>query len=104
MKFALTIAAALIATSASAFTCNYNEAQFIGTVTSVRVYRIDQGVRDCYVKIQFSDFKPSQICPIDEMAAQSTEILDSDCRSSLEAGQTVSGYLIEGKDGQIRID
>jgi hypothetical protein len=96
MKFALSIAAALLMTSANAFACNQFEAQVIGKVTSVRVNRIDQGVRDCYFKAEFSQFNPHGLCPIDQMNAETNEILDPECRYNLSVGQEISGYLIEG--------
>lgn len=102
MKVLSLMAAVLF--SANVFACPQFEAQFIGKVTSVRVHRIDQGIRDCYLKVEFSMFNPNQLCPIDQMYAEQNEILDYDCRTSSEAGSTISGILLEGKEGQLVLE
>lgn len=98
--FALT---SLCLSSAYAFNCSQNEAQFIGKVKDLRIVKIDQGIRDCYFKIEFTRFDQSMICPLDEGKASTTELLDSDCNRGLENGQEISGYLVE-KNGYIYID
>lgn len=103
MKTIVLALTTLAFSSAFAFDCQQNEAQFIGKVTDLRVERIDQGIRDCYFKIQFTRFDQSMVCPLDEGKAASTELLDSDCRMGLENGQEISGYLVE-KNGFIYID
>jgi len=105
MKFALAITASLLMTSAQSFACTQFEAQVIGKVTSVRVHRIDQGVRDCYFKAEFKQFNPHGLCPIDQVTAESNEILDYDCRYNLQVGSDVSGYIIESRDnGQLILE
>lgn len=103
MKTIVLALTTLAFSSAFAFDCKQNEAQFIGKVTDLRVERIDQGIRDCYFKIQFTRFDQSMVCPLDEGKASSVELLDYDCRMGLENGQEISGYLVE-KDGYIYIE
>lgn len=98
------IALAVMTTSAFAFECSNNEAQFMGKVTSRRVNRIDQGVRDCYYKVEYSLFNSSMVCPLDQVSAETNEIFDYDCNLNLEVGQEVSGILLESKDGQLTIE
>ncbi len=104
MKLSFSISALVLLFSVNAFACPHFEAQFIGKVTAVRVVNIDQGIRDCYLKVQFSMFNPNQLCPIDQMNAENSEILDFDCRSSAEAGSEISGILLEGKEGQLVLE
>lgn len=89
--------------SVSAYTCSQNEAQFIGTVKELRIVKIDQGIRDCYYKIDFSDYRVHGLCPLDESKASTTELLDLDCSMGLENGQHISGYLVE-KNGEVFLD
>jgi len=103
MKTILVALSALVIANANAFDCKQNEAQFIGKVSDLRIVKIDQGIRDCYFKIQFTRFDSSMVCPLDESAAASTELLDSDCRMNLQNDQEISGYLIE-KSGTIYIE
>lgn len=103
MKAMLITLTSLFLSSAYAFNCTQNEAQFIGTVKDLRVVKIDQGIRDCYFRIEFIRFDQSMVCPLDEGQAANTEILDSDCRMGLENSQEISGYLVE-KNGYIYID
>ncbi len=103
MKTILFALSALVMANAHAFDCKQNEAQFIGKVSDLRVVKIDQGIRDCYFKIQFTRFDSSMVCPMDESAAANTELLDSDCRMGLENGHEISGYLVE-KNGSIYLE
>lgn len=103
MKTFFIALSSLVLSSVHAFDCTQNEAQFIGKVTDLRVVRIDQGIRDCYFKIQFTRFDSSMVCPLDEGTVASTELLDADCRMNLENGQEISGYLIE-KNGYLSIE
>jgi hypothetical protein len=103
MKIILASLAFLLFSSAYAFDCAQNEAQFIGKVSDVRVVKIDQGIRDCYFKIQFTRFDSSALCPMDNAQASNTEFLDSDCQQNLENGKEISGYLIQ-RDGSIFLD
>lgn len=103
MKFMLVAITSLFLSSAFAFDCSQNEAQFIGKVIDLRIERVDQGIRDCYFKVQFTRFDSSMVCPLDEGKATSAELLDFDCRMNLENGQEISGYLVE-KNGFIYID
>lgn len=103
MKTILVALSALVMANAHAFDCSQNEAQFIGKVTALREVKIDQGIRDCYFRIQFSRFDQSMVCPLDEGQATNTELLDSDCKMNLQNGQEISGYLIE-KNGFIYIE
>lgn len=89
--------------SVNAFECKQNEAQFIGTVKDLRVVRIDQGIRDCFYKIEFSSYQVHGLCPLDEGKAASAELADYDCSMSLKNGQDISGYLVE-KDGNVYLD
>ncbi len=104
MKLSLSISALVLFFSVNAFACPLFEAQFIGKVTSVRVVKIDQGTRDCYLKVQFSMFNPHVFCPIDQISAEQNEILDYDCRTSSEVGSTISGILLEGEEGQLILE
>lgn len=103
MKSIIAIAAFGLLFSANAFECSQNEAQFIGTVKNLRVLKIDQGIRDCFYKIEFSSYQAHGLCPLSEGRAYSAELLDSDCSMSLTEGQEISGYLVE-KNGYIYLD
>lgn len=103
MKTMITMLALAFIGSVGAFECKQNEAQFIGKVKDLRVERIDQGIRDCFYKIEFSRYDISQICPLDEAKASSVEYVDYDCKLGLENGQEISGYLVE-KDGYVIVE
>ncbi len=85
----------------SAFDCTQSEAQFIGKIKSTRVERIDQGVRDCFHKLDFSLFNSSMVCPLDIDEALNLEVFDYNCQ--LSEGSEVSGVLVL-KDGQLVIE
>lgn len=102
---AMISAMVLLVSSSSvyAYSCTQNEAQFMGTVKELRVVKIDQGIRDCYYKINFLDYRLHGLCPLHESVAANTELLDSDCSMGLENGQDISGYLVE-KNGEVFLD
>jgi len=87
--------------NAVAFDCTQSEAQFIGKIKSTRVERIDQGVRDCFHKLEFSLFNSSMVCPLDVVDASNLELTDFDCQ--LSEGAEVSGVLIL-KNGELTIE
>lgn len=87
----LVLAMGILFSVGSALACN-PEAQFIGKVTEYRKIRVDQNVFDCSFKIQFTDFKPSMVCPLDYADADVTNFVDESC--SLKNGDFVSGYLV----------
>lgn len=103
MKSLIAMIALVSLTSVSAYECKQNEAQFIGTVKNLRVERIDQGIRDCFYKIEFSSYQVHGLCPLDEAKASSVELVDYDCSMSLKNGDAISGYLVE-KNGNVYID
>lgn len=103
MKFLVALIALVTITSIQAFECSKNEAQFIGSVKESWISYDDHGVKECAVKIQFSDYKDSVICPIGYDVAAEAEILDLNCSLNLQVGSPVSGYLVE-KNGVIVID
>jgi len=103
MKSMMALLALGLAVSANAFECKQNEAQFIGKVKELRVERIDQGIRDCFYKIDFLDYKLHALCPLHESKAANTELVDYDCSMGLENGSDISGYLVE-KDGEVFLD
>lgn len=98
MKKKLFILAILVSASAQSFECSQNEAQFIGKIREARIMRIDQGVRDCFYKIDFSYFQQHALCPLDFSLANTNEIIDFDCSKNLDVGQEVSGILVEKND------
>ena len=98
MKTILVVFFSLIISKTQATECTQNEAQFIGKVSDTREVRIDQGVRDCFVKIKFTQFSPNILCPLDIFAATSSEIIDFNCDRNLEVDQEVSGILIQKND------
>lgn len=102
MKSLLALMALAIAfTSQAEFNCTQQEAQFIGTVRDTRVEWIDQGVFDCYFKIEFSRYNISMVCPLDISEAEGFELLDASC--ALKDGDEVSGILVK-KDGVLFIE
>ena len=103
MKSLIVLIDCMTLTSLSAFECKQNEAQFIGSVKDLRVVKIDQGIRDCYYKIDFQDYRVHGLCPLYESTASVSELLDSDCSMGLENGQAISGYLVE-KNGEVFLD
>ncbi len=105
MKKTILILTSLVSLSsmASLYNCTQNEAQFIGTVKDLRVHKIDQGIRDCYYKIEFSSYQAHGMCPLDEVKATATELLDYDCMMGLQNGDQISGYLVE-KNGTISLE
>lgn len=98
MKTLLVVFSLLTLSTAQAAVCLQNEAQFIGKVTDTREVRIDQGVRDCFAKIEFSHFSPNILCPLDLEVASNSEIVDFNCDRNLEVDQEVSGILIQKND------
>jgi hypothetical protein len=86
--------------------CTQNEAQFKGLVSETRIEEYDQGVADCYVRIQFSDYKPSAICPLDEMQALTNEVYITSgyCGGLYKVGDGISGYLVQDQSGRIYLD
>ena len=94
MKSSLVILAFAAMSSAHAFVCNQNEAQFIGKVKDLRTIS-DIGGRDCFFTIDFSYFQQNTLCPIDYTMATSNEVIDYDCSRNLENAQEISGVLIE---------
>jgi hypothetical protein len=100
MKKLIILASFLV--TANSFASCIGEAQFIGKITSIRVEAIDQGVRDCFYKMQFSLYNQSMVCPLDEMDAMNAEIFDYDCRTNI--GDTVSGVLVKNLDGSFTIE
>lgn len=101
MKKLIFIALSLSAINAFSFECSQKEAQIIGKITSTRVERIDQGIRDCFHKLEFRYFNPSMLCPLDTVDALNLELVDFDCQ--LDSSSEISGVLIE-KDGQLFLD
>lgn len=98
--FTSTLMTSLIATA----DCTQTEAQFIGKIAAVvDLVRIDQGQYDCAWKLEFTQFSPSFICPLDIDEAMSAKIpmTDGDCMTAV--GQQVSGVLVQ-KDGKYFID
>ena len=101
MKSLIALIALLSVTSLQAFECKQNEAQFMGKVKDYWISYDDHGVKDCSVEIEYTDYKVSQVCPLDESEAKI--VLDLDCKLNLKSGQEVSGYLI-GNNGVVVID
>lgn len=104
MKLVSALVLALSISSASAFECTQNEAQFIGQVKEVKIIQIDQGIRDCAYTLKFNLFNPSMLCPIDSVTAEQTEIIDFDCRLNANVGDVLSGILLESMDGKLVIE
>jgi hypothetical protein len=102
MKTILVIGAALF-TIATAQACEVNSAQFIGKVRDLKVVWMDQGVRDCVFKIEFTQFQPAFACPVYPGEATYREFTDYDCQRNLSNGDQVSGVILE-KDGQYQLD
>lgn len=91
----------VVSINATASVCQQNEAQVIGKVTSVR--DID-GYDICIVKMNFSYFRESSVCPIDQYSATDVSITINNCNQSETAvGSTISGILVEDRSG-LRID
>lgn len=87
----------MVSMNAMASVCQQNEAQVIGKVTSVR--DID-GYDICVVKMNFSYFRESSVCPIDISTADGANIMINNCNQSQTAvGSTISGILVEDKAG-----
>ena len=85
--------------------CPQLEAQFIGVVTEVLVEEIGPGhdVYNCFFKLSFSYYMPSQICPLEFNKVENSYFSDFGCRLQLEAGQPLSGVL-GSKGGSIYLD
>jgi hypothetical protein len=98
MKSLIVVFILILSPLAYSFSCEQNEAQFIGKITSTRIERIDQGVKDCFVKIEFTQFSPNILCPLDISTATSSEIVDFNCDRNFEVDQAVSGILIQKND------
>ena len=86
--------------SASASECKYNQAQFVGNVTELRVQNLGDGKRDCSYKISFTEFSANSSCPLEYSLASSFEFEDYLCEKKLSNGDQVSGTLTE-KNGYI---
>jgi hypothetical protein len=90
------LALALIQSSA-AFAwsdCTQMEAQFIGTVKSIRVEKIDKNVRDCFLQFEFQFFSSSMTCPLDIDSALVRELPLKNCASWIDVGSQLSGILV----------
>lgn len=95
-----------VSTTAHSWECKQLEAQFFGKITEARTDRIDQGVFDCYLRIEFTDLKPSILCPLDVGPASSGDIyaMGDMCEGNYEAGDEISGYLVQTPDGRLFLD
>ncbi len=72
--------------------CQQYEAQFIGKV--IKIEKIT--ATTCAVKIDFSSFNSSIVCPLDISEVNGKDIITTEC--SKKANDTISGILID--DGQ----
>lgn len=88
----------MIATSSygMSFDCNQQEAQFIGTVREVQMRSLDQKTTQCFYKIQYSQYNPSMLCPLDIDEAYNAEFQDTSCQ--LRMNDEVSGYMVKKGD------
>lgn len=86
--------------SVNASECKYNQAQFVGNVTELRVQNLGAGKKDCTYKISFTEFNANSVCPLDYAQASSFEFEDYLCEKKLTNGDEVSGTLTE-KNGYI---
>lgn len=96
----LTLALTLSAANTMA-ACSNPEAQFVGVVSETKKSEYYQVLEQCFFKIQFTDYKASGVCPLDEATA--TEAWYEDATCNLHHGSSVSGYLVV-KDGEIVIE
>jgi hypothetical protein len=70
------------------------EAQFIGTVKSIRVEQIDKNVRDCFLQFEFQFFSSSMTCPLDIDSALVRELPLKNCAAWIDVGSQLSGILV----------
>lgn len=85
MQF-LFISAAILMSSTASQACSQYEAQFFGKVTTY-----DSAT--CQYTLQFSSFQGHILCPLDNLEASSTKLLDKSCK--LEIGDQISGVLVK---------
>lgn len=96
----------LLSSTANAWDCKQLEAQFFGKITEARTDWADQGVVDCYIRIEFTQLMPNILCPLDIGPASSSDIytVSDRCEGNFEVGQDISGYLVQTPDGRLYLD
>jgi hypothetical protein len=92
MKKIVGLFALVLATSITSHACQQFEAQFIGKV--IKIEKVTETT--CSVKIDFSSFNSSIVCPLDISEVNGKEIITTECGK--KANDTISGILID--DGQ----
>ncbi len=106
MKKTIVALALLLLQSSAAFAwadCTQMEAQFIGTVKSIRVEQIDKNVRDCFLQFEFQFFSSSMTCPLDIDSAMVHELPLKNCAAWIDVGSQLSGILVL-KDNKLSLD
>lgn len=95
-----------VAAAAQAAECVQREAQFFGVVSGTRTDAFDQNMADCYLKIEFTEFKPHILCPLNPNETYDQEIwaLDRACEGFFAVGDGISGYLIKDEAGRLLLD
>ena len=77
--------------SATAWTCENPEAQFIGQIYNWSENQKSETTSECYYQIKFVRFNESGICGLDISEAANYHFQDMNC--SLKSGITTSGIL-----------
>ena len=77
--------------SATAWTCENPEAQFIGQVFNWTENQKSESTSECYYQIKFLRFNQSGICGLEISQAASYQFQDMNC--SLKDGMPTSGIL-----------
>ena len=99
MKKLLATITLLAAQSALAFECNFYEAQFIGTVSSLTVTDAAQDI--CVITLDFNlaegnQFHSHILCPLYIGEVSNLPIQVNSCSMrGLEVGEVTSGYLLK---------
>lgn len=90
--------------SASAQACPQFEAQFVGRVSHLNTVKIDQGQFDCFIRISFSEVKPSGVCPLHIGTVDEIYAGPQHCENLFEMNQEISGILIQSLSGQTSLE
>jgi hypothetical protein len=56
------------------------------------------------MKVQFSDFRPSVVCPLSLSAVDEILVEGIPCEGIYKVGEAISGYLVLGAQGVVVLD
>ena len=91
----------LLSYAANSFSCEIQEAQFIGTVQNLNEFQNGTANKKCTFQIEFTMLNPSYVCPL--VIGEISTVIFADDSCELKNGQAVSGIL-KKVDGIVEIE